>query len=123
MNSLTAHELHQLLLNKKVSSVEITEAVFKQIEKNEDKVKAYVSLTKEKALKNAEEADKRIRSGENIPPLCGIPIAIKDNMCTKGTRTTCSSKILNNYLPPYDATIVKKLDDLLAVPTGNTYLY
>ncbi|KAF0133652.1 MAG: aspartyl-tRNA(Asn)/glutamyl-tRNA (Gln) amidotransferase subunit A [Candidatus Saganbacteria bacterium] len=122
MNSLTAHELHQLLLNKKVSSVEITEAVFKQIEKNEDKVKAYVSLTKEKALKNAEEADKRIRSGENIPPLCGIPIAIKDNMCTKGTRTTCSSKILNNYLPPYDATIVKKLDDLLAVPTGKTNL-
>ena len=118
MNNLTAHEAHSLLTSKKISSVELTEAVFAQIDKVEDKVKAYVTLTKDEALKRARAADQAQKFG----PLTGIPIAIKDNMCTKGILTTCSSKILANYLPPYDATIVEKLAAAGAVPVGKTNL-
>lgn len=118
MNNLTAHEAHSLLAAKKISSVELTEAVFAQVEKFEDKVKAYVTLTKDEALKRAKAADKN----GNFSSLMGIPIAIKDNMCTKGILTTCSSKILANYLPPYDATIVEKLAAAGAVPVGKTNL-
>ena len=117
-NNLTAHELHSLLKSKQISSVELTEAVFARIEKVEDKVKAYVTLTKDEALKKAKAADKN----QDFSPLTGIPIAIKDNMCTKGILTTCSSKILANYLPPYDATIVEKLAAAGAVPVGKTNL-
>ena len=122
MNSYTAHELHARLKNKEISSVEITEAVFRQIETVEDKIKSYVTLNKELAILAAREADKKLKSGENIGPLTGIPIAIKDNMCTKGILTTCSSKILANYLPPYNATVVEKLKEAGAVAVGKTNL-
>ena len=120
MHTKTAHELHDLLINKKISSVELTEAVFDRIEKTEGKVKAYVTLTKEDALRQARAADERIKSGGNISPLTGIPIAVKDNMCTKGILTTCSSKILADYIAPYDATIVKKIKQAGAVIIGKT---
>ncbi|MBI5700007.1 Asp-tRNA(Asn)/Glu-tRNA(Gln) amidotransferase subunit GatA [Candidatus Saganbacteria bacterium] len=118
LNNLTAHEAHSLLASKKISSVELTEAVFAQIEKTENKLKAYVTLTKDEALKRAKAAD----NNGNFTGLAGIPIAIKDNMCTKGILTTCSSKILANYLPPYDATIVEKLAAAGAAPIGKTNL-
>ncbi|OGC22976.1 aspartyl/glutamyl-tRNA amidotransferase subunit A [candidate division WOR-1 bacterium RIFOXYB2_FULL_42_35] len=120
MNNKTAHELHNELKNKKISSVELTEAVFAQIEKVESKVQAFVTLTKEEALKQAKAADERIENNHNLTPLTGIPIAIKDNMCTKGILTTCSSKILSNYLPPYNATIVEKLKEAGAIMVGKT---
>ncbi|MFA6548492.1 MAG: Asp-tRNA(Asn)/Glu-tRNA(Gln) amidotransferase subunit GatA [Candidatus Margulisiibacteriota bacterium] len=116
MHTKTAHELHGLLASKKISSVELTEAVFARIEKVEGKVKAFVTLTKEQALEQARAADKQ----ENKLPLTGIPIAIKDNMCTLGTPTTCSSKILAGYRPPYDATIVEKIKNAGAVIIGKT---
>ncbi len=115
MNHKTAHELHDLLVNKKISPVELTEAVFARIEAVENKVKAYVTLTKEEALKQA-------RAVQITTPLSGIPIAIKDNMCTRGVTTTCSSKILAGYLPPYDATVVKKLKAAGAIIVGKTNL-
>lgn len=114
----TAHELQSLLAGKQVSSLELTEAVYERINQVEDKVKAYVTLTKEEAIQQARAADARLKSGENITPLTGIPIAVKDNMCTKGVLTTCGSKILGNYLPPYDATIVSKLKAAGAVIVG-----
>lgn len=107
----TAHELHSLLINKKLSSVELTEAVFERIDRVEDKIKAFVTLTREEALKQARAADERIKNNRNVTPLTGIPIAVKDNMCTRGVLTTCSSKILANYIPPYNADIVSKLEE------------
>lgn len=114
----TAHELHSQLTSKKTSSVELTEAILAQIEKTENKIRAYVTINKEAALKEAQAADQRIKNNENVTPLTGIPIAIKDNMCTKGILTTCSSKILANYIPPYDATIVTKIKEAGAVIIG-----
>jgi len=122
MNNKTCHELNTLLKEKKLSSVELTEAVLAQIDKVEGKIQAYVTVTKEEALKQARAADERIKNNENVTPLTGIPIAVKDNMCTKGILTTCSSKILRNYLPPYDATIVTKLKEAGAVIVGKTNL-
>jgi len=122
MHNQTCHELHSLLTNKKISSLELTEAVFNRIEKVEDKVKAFVTLTKEEALHQAKAADERIKNNQNITPLTGIPIAIKDNLCTRGILTTCSSKILANYIPPYDATAVTKIKTAGAVIIGKTNL-
>jgi len=118
MHKKTAHELHSLLVNKEISSVELTEAVLAQIDKVEGKIQAYVTVTKEEALKSARLADERIKNNQNVTPLTGIPMAVKDNMCTKGVLTTCSSKILANYIPPYDATIVSKLKESGAVIVG-----
>jgi aspartyl-tRNA(Asn)/glutamyl-tRNA(Gln) amidotransferase subunit A len=120
MHTKTAHELHTLLINRKISSLELTEAVLDGIEKTEDRVRAYVTVTKEEAIKQAKAADERIKNNENFSPLTGIPIAIKDNMCTRGMLTTCSSKILANYIPPYDATVVTKLKEAGAVIIGKT---
>ena len=122
IEELTAHKLHKMFEKKEISSTEVTQAILKRIEQNEDKIKAYVSLTPELALKAAEAADKRIAKGEKLSPLEGIPIAIKDNMCTKNTPTTASSKILKNYFPPYSATAVENLEEVGVVSIGKTNL-
>lgn len=102
---LTAHELADLLARREVSSVEIVESVLRRIEEVEQQVQAYVTVAPERAL---EEAKRLTESSERSGPLCGIPIAYKDNMCTKGLRTTCSSRILEQFVPPYDATVVER---------------
>ncbi len=107
--SLTIHELHDKLIKGETTSEEITESVLGRIKAVDDKVKAYITITDEIARVQAREADKRIKAGEISSPLLGIPIAVKDNMCTEGIRTTCASKILNNFVPPYDATVVRNL--------------
>src|SRR3989339_1219470 len=116
----TAHELHDLLIKKKISSVELAEKVFLRIESVEPQIKAYITLTKDEAIKQAEAADKRLKENKNVTLLTGIPIAVKDNMCTKGILTTCSSRILANYIAPYDATVVKKIKQAGAVIVGKT---
>lgn len=105
----SAHELHALLEKKEITAKELTEDVFSRVDAVEDKVKAYLMLTKDAALKAAGEADAKVACGETLGFLEGIPGAIKDNICTKGIRTTCASKILENFVPPYDATVVRKL--------------
>ncbi len=104
----TAAELGRMLRAKETSSVEIARSVIERMEAVESSVSAYITPTPETALGLAEEADKRIASGD-AGPLTGIPIAIKDNMCTRGLKTTCASRILADFVPPYDATVVEKV--------------
>jgi aspartyl-tRNA(Asn)/glutamyl-tRNA(Gln) amidotransferase subunit A len=106
---LTIHELHDMLKKGETTSEAITESVLGRIKAVDGKVKAYITVTEEVARARAREADKRIKAGDTSSPLLGIPIAVKDNMCTDGIRTTCASKILDNFVPPYDATVVRNL--------------
>ena len=108
LNELTIHEAHQLLSSRKVSAVELAQAALARIKSVEPKVHALVTITEEMALEQARLADKRIAQGQ-AGPLTGVPAVIKDNMCTKGVTTTCSSKMLQNFVPPYDATVTVKL--------------
>jgi len=109
-NQMTIHEAHQLLKTKQLSSVELTKACLERIGQMEPRVHALVTVTDELALRQAQKADELIAAG-NINPLTGIPIIIKDNMCTRGIRTSCSSKMLENFVPPYDATVVERLNE------------
>jgi aspartyl-tRNA(Asn)/glutamyl-tRNA(Gln) amidotransferase subunit A len=106
---LTIHELHDMLKKGETTSLAIAEAVIDRIKSVDKKVNAYITVTAEEARLQAQEADKRIMSGDTASPLLGIPIAVKDNMCTDGIKTTCASKILANFVPPYDATVIGKL--------------
>lgn len=114
----SAYELSGMLKNKQTSSVEITKSVFDRIESVEEKVDSYVTLNKENALKKAEEVDQKLSNGDVLSPLAGIPIGIKDNISTKGLKTTCSSKMLENYVPPFNATVVDKINNADMVITG-----
>ena len=119
MHRTTITQARELLQNKKISSVLFTEAVFARIDQVEDKVQAFVHLTREKALQQAKDADARIAAGEDAP-LLGVPIALKDLICTKGSRTTCSSKILDQFVSPYNATVTEKLNQAGAAIVGKT---
>lgn len=114
----TAAELSKMLRNKKCSAAEITSSVFSRIGEVEDKVAAYITLTKESALTQAGLVDGRIAAGEDLPALAGIPVGIKDNIVTKGVKTTCASKILSNFVPPFSAAVINKLKDNDVVFTG-----
>lgn len=118
----TATEQRKALLNKDVSAKELTEAVYSRIEKFDSKIGAYNSLTKEYAIETANEVDKKIQAGEDIPALAGIPLALKDNINLKNYPTTASSKILENFVSPYDATVTKKLKENLIPIIGKTNL-
>ena len=116
----TIHEVSADLKAKKVSSVELTKAVMDYLEEIEPKVQSFITITREEALKRAAEADKRLASGKDVTPLTGVPIAIKDLLCTKGIRTTCASRMLETFKPPYNATVVEKLYSAGAVSVGKT---
>ena len=118
----TAHELHELLQTKKISATELTDEIFSHILLLEEDINAYITLTKEKAEADAKAVDEKISRGEKIFPLEGIPCAVKDNICTKGIRTTCASKILENFVPPYDATAYKKLSEQNPILIGKANL-
>jgi aspartyl-tRNA(Asn)/glutamyl-tRNA(Gln) amidotransferase subunit A len=105
----TIHELHDMLMKGETTALAITESVLKRIKTVDAKVRAYITVTEDIAREQAKDADKRIKAGDTSSPLLGIPIAIKDNMCIEGVRTTCASKILENFVPPYDATVIGKL--------------
>jgi aspartyl/glutamyl-tRNA(Asn/Gln) amidotransferase subunit A (EC 6.3.5.-) len=117
LHTLTIHEAHEKLKNKDFSSRELTQALLKRIEAVEPRVKAYITVTPEKALAEAEQADKMIAAGK-ITPLTGIPLAIKDVLCTEDITTTCGSKILKNFVPVYDATVVRNLKRAGAITLG-----
>ncbi len=119
--NLTIGEARAAIDKGELSPVELTTALLKRIEYVDEKIKAYVTLTKEEALAQAKLAEGDIKKG-NKQILLGIPIAIKDNMCTKGVRTTCSSKILENFIPPYESTVTQRLNKEGYILIGKTNL-
>ena len=119
LHSLTIHELSAKLKHREVSSVELTESVFARIASVEERLRSYITLCRESALAEAKRADERLKSGDDSP-LLGIPIALKDIFLTEGVPTTCASKILGNFVPPYDGTAVTKLKSSGAVFVGKT---
>jgi len=119
LHQLTISQAHRLLKEKKLSSVELTKASLAHLDKVENKVRACITTCEDVALEQAKEADKAISNGK-IKPLTGIPALIKDVICTRGIKTTCSSKILENFVPPYDATVIKKLKNENSVILGKT---
>jgi len=116
-DGVTVHEAHKLLKEKKISSVELTQHYLERIKKVEPKVKAFTTVTEELAMERARKADESIADGK-AGLLTGVPLAIKDVICTKGVRTTCSSKMLENFIPPYDAMVMEKLNAAGAVMVG-----
>jgi len=106
---MTVKSLSDAIVKGEISSVEATRAYLENIEAKDGDIGAYLTVTAEKALAAAAEVDKKLKSGEKLSPIAGIPAGIKDNICTKGTLTTCASKMLYNFVPPYDATVIEKL--------------
>ena len=124
-NYKTAGELRKVLLKKEISARELVDASYKRIDEvdgGDVKLNAFISLTKESAYKTAKEVDKRIAINEDLPPLAGIPMAVKDNMCMRGVSATAGSNMLKNFVSPYDATVVKKLEENLIPVIGKTNL-
>jgi aspartyl-tRNA(Asn)/glutamyl-tRNA(Gln) amidotransferase subunit A len=113
-------ELHQKLISGEITSVKLTEEYFGRIEKQDKELFAYLTLMKKEALEQAKKVDEKIKNGEEIGILEGIPGAVKDNMCIQGTRTTAGSRILDNYIAPYDATVIERLKKANAVILGKT---
>ncbi len=115
-------ELHNQIIRKERSSVEITQEALDRIQALEPLLHSFLCVTSEYALEQARQVDAKISAGEEIGLLAGIPIGIKDNMCTKGIPTTCASRILENFVPPYESTVTQKLKDAGAVMVGKTNL-
>lgn len=117
---LTAVELGKKIQSQEVTAIEALDEVFGQIDRREKEIHAYVTIDREAAYKRAADVQKEIESGNLTNVLAGVPVAIKDNICTKGLLTTCSSKILGNFIPPYTAEVVAKLEQAGAVIIGKT---
>ncbi len=118
--AFTAHELHEKLKQGEITSVELTKSVFDRIRAVDDDIKSYITLTEELAMEQATAADELFKRGDELPSLTGIPVAIKDLICTKGVLTTCGSQILGNFVSPYDATVMQKLHSQNIVMVGKT---
>src|SRR3989338_9893272 len=116
----SAKEINRLFLNKEISAKEIVDAVYKQIEIVEPQIQALNSITKDLAYKQAEELDKKIMKGEKLGPIAGVPIIVKDVICVKNYPATCSSKILENFIAPYESTATTKLWDAGAICLGKS---
>jgi aspartyl-tRNA(Asn)/glutamyl-tRNA(Gln) amidotransferase subunit A len=116
----TIHALHQMLVDREISSVELTESVLGQIDAVGEKTRAYLLVTRELAMRQARAADERLRARHDVKPLTGIPIALKDVLCVKDVEATAGSKILKNFISPYSATVVERLERDGAVFLGKT---
>src|SRR5712671_3441215 len=116
----TIDAVAEALTSKKVSARELAVDYYKRIEARDPELNAYLTLSQDRALAQADRVDALIATGKPLPPLAGVPVAIKDVISTRGVRTTCGSKILENYVPPYDATAVERLEAAGAVILGKT---
>ncbi len=116
--NLTASKAAEMLENKEISSVELVKSCLERIESTDDKISAFLHVDSEKALNEAQLADERRKNGEVLGTLDGVPYSLKDNICTKGMKTTCASKMLENFVPPYSATAYEKLQASGAVLLG-----
>lgn len=119
MKMRTIKEMREMLDTHKISSEELTREYLDSIKKNNDKIGAYITVCEDEAIKSAKEADKKIAAGDSAS-LLGIPMAVKDNICIEDIKTTCGSKMLGDYKPPYSATVIEKLKDCGAVFLGKT---
>ncbi|MFH0897631.1 MAG: Asp-tRNA(Asn)/Glu-tRNA(Gln) amidotransferase subunit GatA [Candidatus Bathyarchaeota archaeon] len=117
---LSAREVSERIRGQELSAEEYVASVFQRIRKIENDFHAFVSLSEASALERAKDIDKKIKNGATLGRLAGVAVAIKDNICTKGLRTTCSSKMLENFLPPYNATVIEKLLNEDAIIVGKT---
>ena len=115
---LTAHEIREAYANKELKVTDVVKAFYEKIKVDDEKIKGYITLCEEEAIKTAEAIQAKFDAGEEMGPLAGVPIAIKDNMCTRGLKTTCASKMLENFIPPYDATVIKSLKNAGAIILG-----
>ena len=120
MEFKTISEIKQGLLSKKVSSLELTKEFLKKVRDLEKNIHAFMSITEEEAVSQAKAIDKMIAQGKELPPLASIPIAVKDNICMEGVPATCSSKILENFIPPYNASVIEKIRQEKLVILGKT---
>lgn len=119
---LDINQAHKGLVERKFSATDLVKSLLQKIEKDDKDISAFLEVTKDKALKSAEKIDRKISAGDKISKLGGIPFAVKDNILIKGIKTTCASKILENYISPYSATCIKKLEKLGAIVLGKTNL-
>jgi aspartyl-tRNA(Asn)/glutamyl-tRNA(Gln) amidotransferase subunit A len=119
---VSIRELHQQLTSKARSATEITQEALERVQQLEPKLHSFLAVTADQAIAQAQQVDAKIAAGETIGLLAGIPTGIKDNLCTKGIRTTCGSKILENFVPPYESTVTQKLQEAGAVMIGKTNL-
>ena len=117
---MTASEMKEAYQKKELTVPEVAKAFLENIKEKDEKIKAYITVCEEEAMKKAEEVQTKLDNGEEVGILAGIPIAIKDNICTKGIKTTCASKMLENFIPPYDATVMKMIDKTDAIILGKT---
>ncbi|MGH7473463.1 MAG: amidase, partial [Candidatus Methylomirabilales bacterium] len=120
LTGLTIHELQGLLRRREVTAKQVLMAFLKRIAQVEGKIQAYMAVTGLEGLRVASRLDRRRQAGEDVGPLAGIPLAIKDVICTQDVPTTCSSKILDGFIPPYDATVMRRLDQAGMVLLGKT---
>jgi aspartyl-tRNA(Asn)/glutamyl-tRNA(Gln) amidotransferase subunit A len=120
LTALTADEIRELLETRKVSAEEICREHLNRIRQKDPEVRAYLTLSEERALEQARKVDQLVAQGKPLPTLAGVPVAVKDAIVTRGVRTTCASKILENYIPPYDSTAVARLEAAGAVILGKT---
>jgi aspartyl-tRNA(Asn)/glutamyl-tRNA(Gln) amidotransferase subunit A len=118
MHYKSAHEISQMIRKGETTSEEVTRCSLDRIEKNDHKLGAFLEVFADEAMENAKEVDRKLKNGEKLPPLAGVPVGVKDNMCLKGHKATCGSKMLENFVSPYDATVVEKLKANGAVIMG-----
>ena len=120
ITELTVHELQEKIKNKELTITEINKAYIERINEKEKDVQAFITLTTDEALEKSKIIEEKVNKGEIKGELAGIPIGIKDNMCIKGTKTTCASKMLENFIAPYNATVIEKINDENMISLGKT---
>ena len=120
LHELTAKQIVEKIRDKEITAEECVSSIFERISEVEDKVHAFITLVENEALKKARQIDEKVLKGESLGRLAGVPIAVKDNICTKGIRTTCSSRMLENFVPPYNATVIETAKKEDAIIIGKT---